>query len=420
MARLILRQGGAGLFEMPPHPSSIGSATSCQIRLAGVGVAPVHCRLEPEEDGYALRALSVTAVNGRRVSRCRLRHGDRIEIGTSVLVYEDAPSPVAPVAGPAGRPAARAPRTTTCTRRLATRTATRRTATRPAAGGPSDPGAGLDGAGRSSTGPDRSNQRVLIGVGAAVFLLIVIAAMSGKSDSAGRRASVDAEQLLSRRLSEVNDLRIRGSLAEALRRLETDILAEPRFRSSARLRDCRKLAEQFRSELNHDQRGVEASAALTARIEAAKRDGTALKRAKEFLDECLQLLGRYGTTPAAPALRDQRDELRRWVATESQSDWQNDYNRVKSQIASRFIEAGAYGAAIREWRKFGEVSQDAIFQTRIEAEINAVNAAAREAAERLVRDADPKALEEALPQFSGTAGQAILARKAKPALPPNK
>jgi len=130
-------------------------------------------------------------------------------------------------------------------------------------------------------------------------------------------------------------------------------------------------------------------------------------------------MGQYGATTAGKQLKDIKEDLRRWVATEGQGNWQKDYNVTKARIEKSFLSAQKFSEAIREWQRFGETSaQDPLLHSRVEQEIRTVNQAAQAAADKLVADAGTGAdarskLEEGQSQFNGTDGQAVINKALK-------
>ena len=70
----------------------VGRLQSCDICLADVNVSRDHAAFEREELGWALRDLGSTngtLVNGAKISRQRLRDGDKIVIGITELIYHE-------------------------------------------------------------------------------------------------------------------------------------------------------------------------------------------------------------------------------------------------------------------------------------------------------------------------------------------
>jgi len=139
-----------------------------------------------------------------------------------------------------------------------------------------------------------------------------------------------------------------------------------------------------------------------------------MQKASGFWKECNELIGLYSGVPAAMSdLKNIKEDLRRWVATESQSDWQKDYNLKKDRIQKECLAQENFSQAVSEWRRFGEISLDPLLHSKIEQEIVEINRAAASSAEKFVAAAGSGAeargkLEEAGVKFNGTDGQAVI------------
>ncbi len=71
---------------------TIGRGVDADLRLPDTGVSRRHAQLRRHGDGYVIidmGSTNGTSVNGRNVSEHQLRNGDRIEIGTTTMVYRD-------------------------------------------------------------------------------------------------------------------------------------------------------------------------------------------------------------------------------------------------------------------------------------------------------------------------------------------
>ena len=83
-------------FPLPPSgPQVVGKAPGCQILLKMSKVSRRHCQLEVSAEGVSLRDLGSTngtLVNGRQVKEHMLRDGDRLKVGSALLVYVKAGS----------------------------------------------------------------------------------------------------------------------------------------------------------------------------------------------------------------------------------------------------------------------------------------------------------------------------------------
>ncbi|HEY3866110.1 MAG TPA: DUF3662 and FHA domain-containing protein [Solirubrobacteraceae bacterium] len=90
-ARALLAVGGRRLI-VPPGGGTIGRSRECEIVLDDAGASRRHAEIRPEPAGWALRDLASTngvRVNGRAVHGTQpLRQGDRVEIGSTEIVFE--------------------------------------------------------------------------------------------------------------------------------------------------------------------------------------------------------------------------------------------------------------------------------------------------------------------------------------------
>lgn len=105
-------------FTLTPRPLRVGRDSSCQIRLADSEASRTHAEITPTELGgfdlVDLGSSNGTVVNGTKVVRHKLVGGDRILIGSTLLLFEatageGVPSPGhdVDIVGPAqGQPAA--------------------------------------------------------------------------------------------------------------------------------------------------------------------------------------------------------------------------------------------------------------------------------------------------------------------------
>jgi hypothetical protein len=86
----ILDSGETFLRPLDSRPLVLGSAEDADLRLTEPGIAPRHARIEPVgSEGYRIVDLGSeggTRVNGRDIAQARLAIGDRVEIGSAVLV----------------------------------------------------------------------------------------------------------------------------------------------------------------------------------------------------------------------------------------------------------------------------------------------------------------------------------------------
>ena len=72
----------------------IGRSRRCDIVLADPNVSRQHAEIRRQDDGFMLRDLGSTngtRLNRRDVKQAVLQHGDRVELGTTELVFERLP-----------------------------------------------------------------------------------------------------------------------------------------------------------------------------------------------------------------------------------------------------------------------------------------------------------------------------------------
>ncbi|HLY74950.1 MAG TPA: hypothetical protein VKU80_12595 [Planctomycetota bacterium] len=276
------------------------------------------------------------------------------------------------------------------------------------------------GAGQAAPAQDSSKSMLYIGIGggALVFALVIFAMMGSGNESGSGGAGAGAETIVTRAMNKATEAYQRGEYRTGLDICE-DALKDPRVHKSTRYTALQGLANSLRAQVNLDRDGQIKVAEFKKRIEAAVADQTAMAKAQGFWGECDQLMGQYGATSSMKQLKDIKEDLRRWVATESQGNWQKDYNVTKARIEKSFLSAQKFAEAIREWQRFGETSaQDPLLHSRVEQEIRTVNQSAQAAAEKLVADAGGGAdartkLEEGQQQFNGTDGQAVINKALK-------
>jgi hypothetical protein len=77
---------------VPPQGATIGRSRACDIVLEDAGASRRHAEIRPHDEGWTLQDLGSTngvLVNGRPVASLQpLRAGDRIEIGSTEIVFE--------------------------------------------------------------------------------------------------------------------------------------------------------------------------------------------------------------------------------------------------------------------------------------------------------------------------------------------
>jgi hypothetical protein len=90
-ARALLAVGGRRLI-VPPGGATIGRSRACDVVLEDAGASRRHAEIRPHDEGWTLQDLGSTngvLVNGRPIAPLQpLRPGDRIEIGSTEIVFE--------------------------------------------------------------------------------------------------------------------------------------------------------------------------------------------------------------------------------------------------------------------------------------------------------------------------------------------
>jgi len=92
-------------YRLPNAPIQIGRSPSCQIRLADERVSRHHAQVEPVPEGFLLTDLGSgngTFVNGERIERKLLAHGDQVTIAGVVFTFDTGERAEAPAEAPAG------------------------------------------------------------------------------------------------------------------------------------------------------------------------------------------------------------------------------------------------------------------------------------------------------------------------------
>lgn len=92
-ARAFLR-GPMGDWELSNTVTLIGRSRRCDIVIADPNVSRQHAEIRRQNDGYLVRDLDSTnglRVNRRETKQAVLQHGDRIEMGTTELLFELVP-----------------------------------------------------------------------------------------------------------------------------------------------------------------------------------------------------------------------------------------------------------------------------------------------------------------------------------------
>ena len=91
---LVPGDGGERRVDLTGEVTRIGRSAEADVRLADTGVSRLHAELRllgGEALLVDLGSTNGTTLNGRRVSEGRLRDGDRIGVGSSSLVFRQAP-----------------------------------------------------------------------------------------------------------------------------------------------------------------------------------------------------------------------------------------------------------------------------------------------------------------------------------------
>ena len=259
---------------------------------------------------------------------------------------------------------------------------------------------------------DSSKNMLYIGLGGGALVLVLVVALMMNSGEGEGHSGGSYEKTMITAINASQKAFQNGEYRQALDIAE-EALKDPRARKTTRYNALNALASMARTQVNLDRDARDKVAEFKKRVDAAVADQTAMAKAKGFWDEVLGLEGQYSGTTSKKAIKDIKEDLRRWVATESQGDWQKDYNLTKGRIEKSHLASQNYGEAIREWYRFGESSQDPLLKSRIEQEVRTINQSAVASAEKLVAEAgsgaDARAkLEEGQQKFSGTEGQAVI------------
>lgn len=105
MPRLHFHEGPRELFvhQLPPGRTVVGRSDACDLALPSDSVSRVHCIVEPRGGEWWLldRSSHGTFVNGSRIERHRLSHGDRLDIGVygaRFSLHADGPREIAATA----------------------------------------------------------------------------------------------------------------------------------------------------------------------------------------------------------------------------------------------------------------------------------------------------------------------------------
>ena len=87
-------RGPEGEWELRDAVTVLGRSRRCDIVLPDPNVSRQHAEIRRENDGFMVRDLGSTngvRINRRDVKQAVLQHGDRLEIGTTELLFERLP-----------------------------------------------------------------------------------------------------------------------------------------------------------------------------------------------------------------------------------------------------------------------------------------------------------------------------------------
>ena len=93
MAVLIYKDSGGRYvdFEVPTRPLRIGRSPLADVQIQDGRLSRVHCEIIRNANGYIIRDLDSTNgtwVNQDRVQEARLKFGDKIRIGQTLIAFE--------------------------------------------------------------------------------------------------------------------------------------------------------------------------------------------------------------------------------------------------------------------------------------------------------------------------------------------
>jgi len=122
MATLVVTEGrGAGRSYPVPRALVLGREKGVDVQIGDAGASREHCKIYQQDGDWFvidLNSRNGTKVNGQKVSRWHLAHGDLITIGTTAIRFDEpaakrpeaaAPAPAAPAAAKPAAAAARGP-----------------------------------------------------------------------------------------------------------------------------------------------------------------------------------------------------------------------------------------------------------------------------------------------------------------------
>ena len=96
MAYLICKLGGGNTIDypLPPRPITIGRSVQADLQISDERISRIHCGIRPEGSEFVVKDLGSTNgtwVNDRKVQEARLKFGDVVRVGHTVLQLEPKP-----------------------------------------------------------------------------------------------------------------------------------------------------------------------------------------------------------------------------------------------------------------------------------------------------------------------------------------
>ena len=93
MAVLIYKDSGGRYvnYEIPPRPLTIGRSPLADVQIQDGRLSRVHCEITREANSFLIRDLDSTNgtwVNKDRVEETRLKFGDKIRVGQTLIAFE--------------------------------------------------------------------------------------------------------------------------------------------------------------------------------------------------------------------------------------------------------------------------------------------------------------------------------------------
>src|ERR1051326_7999074 len=93
MAVLIFKDSGGRYvdFEVPTRPLRIGRSPVADVQIQDGRLSRIHCEITRNANGFIIRDLDSTNgtwVNQNRVHEARLKFGDKIRVGQTLIAFE--------------------------------------------------------------------------------------------------------------------------------------------------------------------------------------------------------------------------------------------------------------------------------------------------------------------------------------------